>query len=100
VNRLVDVREVADILLDQTEPRVVLQRSDISPRSRQKAVDAYHPVPRSKQGVAEMRADKAGSASHEDSFGLSVITLCNITFSLVLMLKSFERFGCVRVNRP
>ena len=44
MDRLVDVGEVAYILLDQTEPGMVLQRLNINFRSGQKAINAYHSV--------------------------------------------------------
>jgi hypothetical protein len=63
--------EFADILLDQPKAGMVHQRADIVFRTGNITVDAYHPIAARKQGVAEMRTDKAGPSGDKNGFTIS-----------------------------
>ena len=70
VEEIVDLSEVeglADILLDQGESRFIFEAGQIGCAPGGEIVHPYHLVTLGKKGIAEMRAEEAGSAGDQDT---------------------------------
>jgi hypothetical protein len=67
-----DIQREGDVVAHELETRVLEQVLDVRLASREEVVDAQYLVPGGKQALAQVRAEKSGSAGDEQLFCLKL----------------------------